>query len=119
MPRNHRLAGRATVTLTELAGLPFVDFSAGWGTRPLVDQAFASAGAERRTVSEVTDLETLVSLVASGLGVALLPESIAAARGDDIAAVAIDAIDICWQLVVAHAGALPVNSAARAFLDLL
>ena len=119
MPRNHRLAGRSTVTLTELAGLPFVDFSAGWGTRPLVDQAFASAGAERRTVSEVTDLETLVSLVASGLGVALLPESIAAARGDDIAAVAIDAIDICWQLVVAHAGALPVNSAARAFLDLL
>lgn len=124
LPPAHPLAGRDEVTLAELCASPFVDFSPGWATRPLCDRAFARAGLTRRTVSEVTDLETLVSLVARGLGVALLPQSIAATRRPDIAVAAIGSIDVCWELVVAFVGGdgqdrLPINSAARAFLALL
>jgi DNA-binding transcriptional LysR family regulator len=123
-PQGHPLAGRASVALADLSAYPFVDFCAGWGTRALVDRAFARAGAQRRTASEVTDLETLESLVIKGLGVAILPESIAGARSPDIASIRIEPLDVCWELVVAFAGrnqteAAPINSAARAFLKLL
>jgi DNA-binding transcriptional LysR family regulator len=123
-PPGHPLAGRASVALADLSAYPFVDFSVGWGTRALVDRAFARAGAQRRTASEVTDLETLESLVIKGLGVAILPESIAAARAPDIVSIPIEPLDVCWELVVAFAGrngaeAAPINSAARAFLKLL
>jgi DNA-binding transcriptional LysR family regulator len=125
LPPGHPLAGRASVTLADLCAAPFVDFSAGWATRPLCDRAFARAGLSRRTVSEVTDLETLVSLVARGLGVALLPASIAAARAPDIAIAELVGTDVCWELVAAFAGgggpdrSLPINAAARAFLSLI
>ena len=59
---------------------PFVDFEIGWGTRPLVDRAFGQAGVHRRTVFDVTDLETVIDLVGLGLGIALLPETIAELR---------------------------------------
>ena len=123
-PHGHPLAGRAAVALGDLSAYPFVDFSVGWGTRALVDRAFARAGAQRRTASEVTDLETLESLVIKGLGVAILPESIAGARSPDIVSIRIEPLDVCWELVVAFAGgndadAAPINSAARAFLKLL
>jgi DNA-binding transcriptional LysR family regulator len=123
-PRGHPLAGRASVALADLSAYPFVDFSVGWGARALVDRAFAQAGARRRTASEVTDLETLESLVIKGLGVAILPESIAAARAPEIVSIPIEPLDVCWELVVAFAGgngadAAPINSAARAFLKLL
>ena len=122
-PQRHPLAGRASVALADLSAYRFVDFCVGWGTRALVDRAFARAGAQRRTAAEVTDLETLESLVIKGLGVAL-PESIAAARAPDIASIPIEPVDVCWELVVAFAGrngadAAPINSAARAFLKLL
>lgn len=123
-PAGHPLARRDRVSLADLCDWPFVDFSAGWGTRPLVDRAFARAGLVRRTVSEVTDLETLASLIARGLGIALLPEPIAEARAPDIASVPLAPLDVCWELVVAftgddETGQLPINSAARAFLDLV
>lgn len=123
VPAGHRFAGRDRVSLAELAGEPFVDFSVDWGTRPLCDRAFTRAGLSRRTVSEVTDVETLVSLVACGLGVALLPESIAEARLPEIAAVPVEPLDVCWEMVVATAAGravdgIPADAAARAFFAL-
>ncbi|SON53928.1 HTH-type transcriptional regulator GltC [Hartmannibacter diazotrophicus] len=119
----HPLAGRKDITLADLARHSFVDFDIGWGTRPLVDRAFAQAGITRRTAFEVTDLETLVDLVAKGLGIALLPDALAETRRPKIAIAELGP-EICWELVVAHTGdettgRLPVNGAARAFLDLL
>lgn len=119
---SHPLAGRQGVPLRELLDYPFVDFEIGWGTRPLIDRAFAQAGIQRRTAFDVTDIETLIDLIGQGLGIGLLPRPIAEARGPSIAVAGLVEPEICWELVVAHLrcdGADPVNAAARAFLNLL
>lgn len=121
-PPGYPLAGRRDIPLRDLTGCAFVDFETGWGTRPLIDRAFAQSGLQRQTVFDVTDLETLVELVGHGLGIALLPETIAGMRCPKIAIAELAEPAICWELVVAYHrcdAAGPVNGAAQAFLDLL
>ncbi|WP_329452876.1 LysR family transcriptional regulator [Streptomyces sp. NBC_01724] len=72
------------VTFDEVAHLPFVDFSPGWAIRYAVDRAFRAAGAERTTVFEVNDIVAASELVRHGLGVCIMPASIAA-RFPDLA----------------------------------
>ncbi|MDR3493950.1 MAG: LysR substrate-binding domain-containing protein [Ancalomicrobiaceae bacterium] len=123
VPKGHELAGRSNLPLSELCQYPFVDFDVRWGTRPLIDRAFSQAGVSRHSAFEVTDLETLVDLVARGLGIALLPEAIAEARSPSVSSAQLGEPAICWELVVAHArnagDKLPVNGAAREFMTLL
>ena len=78
---DHPLAGRAAVSVSELADEPFVDFTPGWGTRTVADQLFARAGVERPIGIEVPDASIHASLVRAGLGLAILPESMIADAG--------------------------------------
>ncbi|AXB41704.1 LysR family transcriptional regulator [Amycolatopsis albispora] len=71
----HPLADQAEVRLPELAGDRFVDFHPGWGTRDHADAVLAEAGVHRKVALEVTDVHSLLELVAFGLGVALVPET--------------------------------------------
>lgn len=119
----HPLAGRTGLGVDALAGEPFVDFQPGAGTRRLIDKLFAAAGAERRTAFEVGDLGTVLDLVSRGLGVALLPETVARARGPALGLARLAPPEICWELVAAYAaddGAhSPSNPASGAFVRLL
>ncbi|WP_110678408.1 LysR substrate-binding domain-containing protein [Salinicola sp. RZ23] len=70
-------ASDTPLSLAELATQPFVYFSPAAGTG-LLDQfnvLFAQRGLTPRLVQEVGGPNTIISLVASGLGVSLLPES--------------------------------------------
>jgi len=78
---DHPLARRAVVSVSELAGQPFVDYTPGWGTRTVADQLFAKAGVERSIGIEVPDASIHASLVRAGLGLAILPESMIADAG--------------------------------------
>lgn len=71
----HPLADRSEVKLADLTNERFVDFPPDWGTRDLADRVLADAGVERRVALEVTDVHSLLDLVAFGLGVALVPRS--------------------------------------------
>jgi len=120
----HAHAGRDDLLLAALKDEPFVDFAPDWGTRRLVDRAFLAAGIERRTAFEVSDLDTLLELVARGLGVALVPEAIAEARRPSLGIARLAAPEICWELVIAYvagdgAESAPAEHAPRTFLDLL
>ena len=122
MPPNHPLAGRKDVGLRELIDFSFIDFDIGWGTRPLIDRAFGQAGLQRRTDFDVTDLETIIDLVGQGLGIALMPETIAELKQPRISSCELSEPAICWELLVAHLrsdGDTPLNPAAQAFLNLL
>lgn len=70
-----RPAGR--VALTDLAELPLVGVTAHGSPRlhHLVTAAFAGVGAHPRVVQEVDQLDTVLALVAAGVGAALLPRS--------------------------------------------
>lgn len=71
----HPAAGKPRAKLADLMDDQFVDFPPTWGTRDLADRVLAAAGVERRVALEVTDVHSLLDLVAVGLGVALVPRS--------------------------------------------
>lgn len=119
---DHPLAGRNEVCVAELAEYPFVDFETGWGTRSHVDQAFGREHIERRTAFDVTDVGTIFDLIERGLGIALLPETIAGMRSPHISVVRLTEPEICWELVVAFlktSDGRHVNGAAEALLGMM
>ncbi len=76
VPPGHRLAGAGIVELAEAAGEPFILLKEGMGFRDVVLAACAAAGFLPDTVFESSHMETVQSLVAVGMGVALVPRMI-------------------------------------------
>ena len=74
LPAGHPLAKRARLPLRTLADEPFVLYTRAFG--PSVQDAIIgyclAAGFAPRVVQEAADVQTIVSLVAAGLGVSLL-----------------------------------------------
>jgi DNA-binding transcriptional LysR family regulator len=77
LPAQHRLAGRSRVALAELAREPFVSFprSRGPAFYDSLMRLCHAAGFAPHVVQEAPQLD-LVSLVAAGFGVALMPGSV-------------------------------------------
>lgn len=73
VPPGHRLAACTDVELQQAADEPFIMLKEGMGFRHVVGHACAAAGFEPRVVFESSDLETIQSLVAAGMGVTLVP----------------------------------------------
>jgi DNA-binding transcriptional LysR family regulator len=72
--QRHPLAARGTVTLAELADEPFVDTSAGFGNRMILDAALAERGLSRRIVAEMNDLPSVPRFAGAGIGVGIVPD---------------------------------------------
>ena len=75
MPASHRLARKRRVTLDQLAQEPLIDYASTRvpGLHAMVLLAFQQAGFTPRVAQEATQVQTVISLVESGLGVALVP----------------------------------------------
>lgn len=114
----HPLAGRDHVSLSMIAGLPFVDFEPLWGVRILVDRAFGAAHIDRHVAFELNDVATLLDLVSHGLGVAVLPRFIAVGVAG-VTCVPIEPAAGTWRLVLARRDRHPLGPAARALLGLI
>lgn len=71
--RHHRLAGRESVDLAELAGERFIANPRSYHLRRLLDSRCAEAGFTPAVAFEITEFDTLRALVGHGLGIALLP----------------------------------------------
>jgi DNA-binding transcriptional LysR family regulator len=80
IPREHRLAGRRRLRVAELAGEGLVVHAGGGRStmNTLVHDLFEAAGREVEVVHEVAETSTLVTFVAAGLGLAVVPEPTAA-----------------------------------------
>ena len=73
VPAAHRLAERRDVRLREIADEPLVALKTGFALRTLGDDLCRSAGFAPKITVESEDPATVRSLVATGLGVALVP----------------------------------------------
>jgi LysR family transcriptional activator of glutamate synthase operon len=71
------LANRKRIRLTALQGRPFVAFRPNAAVRRVVDEALDAAGVEPQMAFETNDLSMMRAVVARGLGVAVLPETVA------------------------------------------
>ncbi|GAB1639898.1 LysR family transcriptional regulator [Krasilnikovia sp. MM14-A1259] len=85
----HPLAGRQSVRLDELADETFVDYPPGWGSRTVLDAFLTRHGLGRAVPFEVGDTDALLDLVAHGLGVAVVPSTVATAKPRQLCAIAL------------------------------
>ena len=73
VPKNHPLAERDSVTLSEIESEPLITLKPNYSLRTLVDQSFELAGSHPHIIFEGDDVNTLASLVAAKLGVSIIP----------------------------------------------
>ena len=72
LPRRHRLASRAELSIGDLIGEPILALSRRFPLRTKVDAAFAALRAEPLIVAEATTSVFLAEMVRAGLGIAVL-----------------------------------------------
>lgn len=115
----HPLALRHHVTMEELREEPFVLFKTGSGLRHTIMQRSLAAGFSPRILCESGELGTIRSLVSEGLGISVLPRSVAASPGREIALLSfgspppIRTIMLAWHAHVHH---VPSASAFLSFI---
>lgn len=86
VPRNHPLASRGTIALSELSGLPFILSGIGLHSsfRQHVLGLCDSLGVFLDITREVAEIHSIISLVGAGLGVALAPSSVRRIKVDHV-----------------------------------
>lgn len=82
LPARHRLAESATVAVADLADEPFVAYSTDFRSilHDAVERTCQAHGYLPRVAIEVKETATMIAFVAAGLGVALVPASVASMR---------------------------------------
>jgi DNA-binding transcriptional LysR family regulator len=85
----HPLAGCRELRFAQLRDEPFIAFKPGGGLRRALEEAGAHSGFAPRIVCESANLTTIRVLVADGLGLSLLPRSVAESAGREVAIVPI------------------------------
>lgn len=87
IPDSHALAKTKKVRLKQLQGEVLLSFprQLSPGLYDLMTTAFSQAGLSPRIAEEATQLQTIIALVCAGLGVALVPESMAGLAREGVA----------------------------------
>ena len=80
LPDVHPLAQRPLLRLSDLQGESLIQLTPGGspGLRDALAGTIARLGGEERIVQEVAEMQTVVGLVAAGVGISLVPESVRA-----------------------------------------
>ena len=120
LPARHPLAQERSIPPGALAGESFVIFPrrTGPGLYDRILSLCQAAGFSPRVVQEAEQMQTIVSLVAAEVGVALVPASIARSLRDGVSYLELEGTDVratlaaCWRLDTE-------NPVVTTFLDLL
>ncbi|WP_028936682.1 LysR family transcriptional regulator [Pseudonocardia spinosispora] len=113
---DHRFAGRERVRWAELDNEAFVEFSDGSAVTAILRRTCAELGLRRQIVGQVTQIGLQPELVRTGIGVAVMQETLARST-PGLAIVQLDAPTMNWEVSLVHRGRQPTNPAARALLD--
>jgi LysR family transcriptional activator of glutamate synthase operon len=114
VPPGHRLANERAVALAEAAGEPLVVIADSAATAALV-AACEQRGIRPNIVVDADNLEAVRRMVERGLGVALLPRTMAeATQGPKLRAVALSRGAVRRQVALVHRGEAYLTAAARA-----
>jgi DNA-binding transcriptional LysR family regulator len=109
------LAKRSSIPLTALRGRALISLPRGTGIRSHLDTACAAAGFAPRIAFEASDPTVLAQLAARGLGVAIVPASVAKSR-EELHPLTIIRPQLRGQLVFAWRTDGPISPAARALI---
>lgn len=123
VPPEHPLAKRSLdgtkTSLEELKDEPFIVLKEGQGFRKMTMDLCRNAGFEPKIVFESNNMETVQSLVATGMGVTLVPHFIARAPRSEFVPVYLPLTDPAPSrtLVVAYRRGRYLSKAAKAFVE--
>jgi len=114
---SHRLSDRGGIELSELDGERLIAFRRGSAFYETVDAALRSAGIVPEFAMETSDLSMVRNLVSRGLGIALLPRSLAESDGQPIAIVEIVPRPPVRTVALTWSAAGTGSAAAEAFIS--
>lgn len=120
VPPQHPLAGKKEVDLAEIADQPFILLKEGQGFRTISLRLCEQAGFRPRIVFESTNIQTVQSLVAAGMGLSFAPKMITLAPGTLEPPVYVRLATRPYRtLVVAYRKDKPLSRPAEAFVRCL
>ncbi|MGY0693901.1 LysR family transcriptional regulator [Virgibacillus sp. FSP13] len=99
-PSSHPLANRGDVSLDELKEETFIMFNQDFSLRNLILTACEGVGFQPKIISETSQLDFIEEMVASGLGITLLPESTSRDLTSNVQTVVVTNPEIEWSLAI-------------------
>jgi DNA-binding transcriptional LysR family regulator len=114
--KDDALAARKTITLDAIRDRALMSLPRGTGLRSCLDDACARSGFEPRVTLEASNLGILAQLASRGLGVAILPESVALAHSE-LHTIAVTRPAMRGRLALAWRTGGPISPAARALIS--
>jgi DNA-binding transcriptional LysR family regulator len=119
LPPGHRLGGRASVALTDLADSPFILFESGFALNGMIEAACRRRGFLPKEAARSAQADFIIALVAAGLGVALLPRLNTEQRVHaPIHAALLAETDLRWRAALVWRREASLSPAAQAWLAL-
>ncbi|WP_313799978.1 LysR family transcriptional regulator [Cytobacillus sp.] len=100
VPSSHHLIEKQEVALQELKDEAFIMFNQDFELRNLILKACKEANFQPRIISETSQLDFIEELVASNLGITLLPESTSKELTADVQTIAVTNPVIEWNLAI-------------------
>lgn len=120
VPKGHALDGRQTVRLEELSDELFVLYPRATrsGLPEMVVAACEARGFSPKVVQHAPQVSSTINLVASGLGISIVPACMRGTRSDDVHYICLEESGLVASLGMAHrSGELP--PALRNFVELV
>lgn len=114
--KNDELAARETITLEAIRDRALMSLPRGTGLRSCLDDACARLGFEANIAVEASNLGILAQLASRGLGVAILPESVALAHGDELHTLTVTNPRMRGRVALAWRAGGTISPAARALI---
>lgn len=104
MPSSHPLSEASEISLEKLKDETFILFNQDFSLRNVVLEACQEAGFEPKVISETSQLDFIEDMVASGLGITLLPESTSMELTSEIQTIPVTDPTIDWNLAIIWKG---------------
>ena len=121
VPPHHPFSLRKEVALSECKKEPFIVLKKGQGFREISLKLCQEAGFEPHVVFESTNIETVQSLVASGLGIGFIPKMVTRTRRSTHVPVYLPIHDLSptRTLVIGYKKGRYLSKAAESFIEIM
>lgn len=120
LPADHPLGKARSVTLADLRDMPLILFGSGFALHRIILDACHDAGFKPRIAAYSSQIDFMIELVSTGLGVAFLPRMIASQRGHPaVRSVLLDTPGTEWSMAMAWRRGAYLSEAAKAWLALV
>jgi DNA-binding transcriptional LysR family regulator len=116
LPLGHRLCARPRVTLQELAAEDLIAYRDNSALRRRLERTMAELGLEPRNAFICTEMAAVRGLASKGLGIAVIPRSVAEQPGPPIELRPIGPDRLTWPIAFVWRAARRQSPAGKAFL---